>query len=103
MGYGSQQVADDFGASPMLGGFRSRVFGIDPQFGYLFPVGDMQGYLNLKAHAEFAAEDRAAGWNTWVTFSISPMAPTGTVTPTRRVVDEITMRGRPTLNYLLMC
>jgi hypothetical protein len=42
----------------MLGGFRSRMFGIGPQFGYLFPVGDMQGYLNLKAHAEFAAENR---------------------------------------------
>ena len=45
----------------MLGGFRSRVFGIDPQFGYLFRVGDMQGYRNLKAHADFAAENRATG------------------------------------------
>ena len=87
----------------MLGGFRSRMFAIGPQFGYLFPVGDMQGCLNLKAHAEFAAENRAAGWNIWVTFSIPPMAPTSRVTPTRRVVDEITMRGRLTLNYLLMC
>jgi hypothetical protein len=35
---------------------------------------------------------QTAGWNTWVTFSISPMAPTSTVTRTRRVVDEITAR-----------
>ena len=67
------------------GGFRSRVFGIGPQFGYLFPIGDMQGYLNLKAYGEFAAENRAAGWHTWLTFSISPMAPVSTATPTGRI------------------
>ena len=85
VGYGYQQLTDDIGASPILGGFRSRVFGIGPQFGYLFPIGDMQGYLNLKAYGEFAAENRAAGWNTWLTFSISPMAPVSTATPTRRI------------------
>ena len=41
VGYGYQQITDDSGANPILGGFRSRVFGIGPQFGYLFPVGDM--------------------------------------------------------------
>jgi hypothetical protein len=25
------------------------VIGIGPQLGFIFPVGDMQGYLNLKA------------------------------------------------------
>ena len=84
VGYGYQQITDDFGASPILGGFRSRVFGIGPQFGYLFPVGGMQGYLNLKAYGDFAAENRAAGWNAWLTFSISPAAPSSTVA-TRRV------------------
>ncbi|BBO03383.1 hypothetical protein ABH991_002958 [Bradyrhizobium ottawaense] len=88
VGYGYQQVTDDFGQHPILGGFRSRVFGIGPQIGYLFPVGDMQGYLNLKGYGEFAAENRPAGWNTWLTFSISPMAPTSTVTPTRRIVSK---------------
>jgi hypothetical protein len=88
VGYGYQQLTDDSGAHPILGGFRSRVFGIGPQFGYLFPVGDMQGYLNLKAYGEFAAENRPAGWNTWLTFSISPMAPTSTVAPTRRIVTK---------------
>jgi len=88
VGYGYQQITDDFGQSPILGGFRSRVFGIGPQVGYLFPVGDMQGYLNLKGYGEFAADNRPAGWNTWLTFSISPMAPTSTVTPTRRIVTK---------------
>ena len=32
----------------------------------------MQGYLNLKGYYEFAAENRPSGFNTWVTFAISP-------------------------------
>ena len=88
VGYGYQQITDDFGQNPLLGGFRSRVFGIGPQIGFLFPVGDMQGYLNLKGYGEFEAPNRPSGWNTWLTFSISPMAPTSTVTPTRRMVTK---------------
>ena len=88
VGYGYQQITDDFGQHPILGGFRSRVVGIGPQIGYLFPAGDMQGYLNLKGYGEFDAANRPSGWNTWLTFSISPMAPTSTVAPTRRVVTK---------------
>jgi hypothetical protein len=88
VGYAYQQVTDDFGQNPILGGFRSRVVGVGPQIGYLFPVGDIQGYLNLKGYGEFDAANRASGWNTWLTFSISPMAPTSTVTPTRRIVTK---------------
>jgi hypothetical protein len=88
VGYAYQQVTDDFGQNPILGGFRSRVVGVGPQIGYLFPIGDMQGYLNLKGYGEFAADNRPAGWNTWLTFSVSPMAPTSTVTPTRRIVTK---------------
>src|SRR3954463_2586427 len=88
VGYGYQQITDDFGAHPILGGFRSRVLGIGPQIGFLFPVGDMQGYVNLKGYGEFDAANRASGWNTWLTFSISPMAPTSTVAPTRRIVTK---------------
>jgi hypothetical protein len=88
VGYAYQQVTDDFGQHPSLGGFRSRVIGLGPQIGYLFPVGDMQGYLNLKGYGEFDAANRPSGWNTWLTFSISPMAPTSTVTPTRRMVTK---------------
>jgi hypothetical protein len=88
VGYAYQQVTDDFGQHPILGGFRSRVIGVGPQVGYLFPIGDMQGYLNLKGYGEFDAANRPAGWNTWLTFSISPMAPSSTVAPTRRMVTK---------------
>ena len=36
----------------------------------------MQGYLNLKGYAEFDAHDRPSGYNVWLTFAISPAAPT---------------------------
>jgi hypothetical protein len=74
VGYAYQQVSDDTGGHPLLGGFRSRVLGVGPQFGYIFPVGDMQGYLNIKAYGEFNAANRPSGRNTWLTFAISPTA-----------------------------
>jgi hypothetical protein len=87
VGYGYQQVTDDFGQNPVLGGFRSSVAGIGPQVGYIFPVGDMQGFLGVKAYGEFDATNRASGWNTWLTFSISQAAPT-TVTPTKHLLTK---------------
>jgi hypothetical protein len=75
VGYYFQQVSDDFGAPASLGGFRSRVAGAGPQIGYIFPIGDMQGYINLKGYKEFAAQNRPEGWNTWLTFAISPAPP----------------------------
>ncbi len=71
-GYAYQQITDDFGQNPILGGFRSRVFGVGPQIGYNFPVGDMQGFLSLRGYGEFGAANRPSGWNTWLTFNISP-------------------------------
>jgi len=32
----------------------------------------LQGYINLKGYAEFGRSDRPSGWNTWLTFVISP-------------------------------
>ena len=88
VGYAYQQVTDDSGQSPVLGGFRSRVLGVGPQIGFLFPVGSMQGYLNLKGYGEFDAASRPSGWNTSLTFSISPAPPESTVTPTRHMVTK---------------
>ncbi len=88
VGYLYQQVTDDFGQSPILGGFRSRVVGVGPQVGYLFPVGNMQGYLNVKAYGEFDAANRPSGWNTWLTFSISEAPPASTVAPTKHLVTK---------------
>jgi hypothetical protein len=73
VGYAYQQITGDSGPGAVLGGFESRVFGIGPQLGYIFPLGSgHQGYLNLKGYWEFEADRRAEGWNTWLTFSISP-------------------------------
>jgi hypothetical protein len=88
VGYAYQQLTDDSGQHPILGGMRSRVLGVGPQIGYLFPVGNMQGYLNLKGYGEFDAANRPSGWNTWLTFSISPAAPTSTVAPTKHLVTK---------------
>jgi hypothetical protein len=74
VGYAFQQISDDTGSGARLGGFRSRVFGVGPQIGYVFPLGDHQGYLNLKGYKEFGAENRPEGWNVWLTFVISPAA-----------------------------
>jgi len=87
VGYAYQQISDDSGGSPLLGGFRSRVLGVGPQIGYIFPVGNLQGYLNFKAYGEFDAANRPSGWNAWLTFAISPVAPTD-ATPTRHLVTK---------------
>jgi len=86
-GYAYQQITDDSGQNPALGGFRSRVLGVGPQIGYIFPVGDMQGFLGLRGYGEFDAANRPSGWNTWLTFAISPAAPTA-VTPTRHLMTK---------------
>jgi hypothetical protein len=87
VGYAYQQITDDSGQNPILGGFRSRVLGIGPQLGYIFPVGDMKGFLGVKAYGEFDAANRPSGWNTWLTFSISEAAPKA-VTPTRHLTTK---------------
>jgi hypothetical protein len=76
VGYVYQELGCDTGSGDRVGCFRSRVVGVGPQVGYIFPVGDMQGYLNLKAYGEFANENRPAGWNLWLTFNLSPAAAT---------------------------
>ncbi len=86
-GYAYQQITDDSGQNPILGGFRSRVLGVGPQIGYMFPVGDMQGFLGLRAYSEFDAANHASGWNTWLTFTVSPNAPAA-VTPTRHLLTK---------------
>jgi hypothetical protein len=74
VGYAYQQLTADSGSGATLGDYKSRVFGVGPQIGFIFPVGDMQGYLNLKGYGEFGAKHRAEGWNVWLTFAISEAA-----------------------------
>ena len=74
IGYVYQQLTADSGQAAILGDFKSRAFAVGPQIGFIFPVGEMQGYLNLKAYKEFAAENRPEGWNGWLTLAVSPAA-----------------------------
>jgi hypothetical protein len=76
VGYLYNQVSPDGGSGDKVGAFESRVIGVGPQIGYLFPVGNLQGFLGLKVYREFENANRPDGWNGWVTFSISPAAPT---------------------------
>jgi hypothetical protein len=75
-GYFFQQLTGDSGSGAKLGDFKGRVAGVGPQIGFLFPLGkEHQGYLNLKAYKDFAAENRPEGYTAWVTFAITPAAP----------------------------
>jgi hypothetical protein len=94
VGYFYRQLTPDSGAAPILGSFESQVAGVGPQLGYLFPVGNMQGYLNIKAYKEFAAENRPSGWNAWVTFSISPAAPS-TSSPSSPMATKAPPQDQP--------
>ncbi len=79
VGYFYNQISCDSGAGDRLGCFESRVAGIGPQIGYTIPMGELQGYLNLKGYREFDAAHRADGWNVWLTFALSPA-----ISPQRR-------------------
>jgi hypothetical protein len=80
VGYVYDQLTPDRGCAPQLCPFESRVIGIGPQIGLIFPVAGMQGYLNLKAYKEFDNANRPDGWNAWVTLVLSP-APTAESSP----------------------
>jgi hypothetical protein len=86
-GYAYQEITDDSGQNPILGRFRSRALGVGPQIGYNFPVGNMQGFLGLRGYGEFDTANRAHGWNTWLTFIISPSEPAATM-PAKRLVTK---------------
>jgi len=88
VGYAYKDIGCDSGSGDRVGCFRSQVFGIGPQLGFVIPLGEFQGYLNFKGYKEFDAKDRAHGWNTWLTFVISPApshaAPPPSLTPPPR-------------------
>ena len=84
VGYLYDQVTSDRGSAPILGPVQSRVAGVGPQIGYIFPINGMQGYLNFKTYFEFDHHDRPDGWNSWLTFAISPPAPPAAAPPASR-------------------
>src|SRR5215475_6320910 len=76
VGYSFNQLTGDTGSGATLGPYISRISAVGPEVGYLFPVGAMQGSLNLRGYWEFAAQNRSSGWNTWLVFSIAPIPTT---------------------------
>jgi hypothetical protein len=74
VGYYYQQLTPDSGQPAIFGNFMSRVVSVGPQIGYFFPIGNQQGYINLKAYPEFAVQNHLSGINAWLTFVISPKA-----------------------------
>jgi hypothetical protein len=87
VGYAYDQLSCDSGSGDRVGCFESRVMGLGPQIGYVFPLGDHQGYLNLKVYKEFDANQRPDGWNAWLTFVISP-AEAAPTSPPRPMVTK---------------
>jgi hypothetical protein len=85
VGYVYKEIGCDSGSGDRVGCFQSQVVGVGPQLGFIFPVGDLQGYINLKGYKEFAAENRPDGWNTWITFVISPAEKTPSAPPRRMI------------------
>ena len=81
VGYVYDQLTGDSGCAPVLCPFKSRVIGIGPQIGYIFPVAGMQGYVNLKGYGEFDSANRPDGWNVWLTFVLSPAPPAAQSSP----------------------
>jgi hypothetical protein len=88
VGYVYQEIGCDSGSGDRVGCFRSRVVGVGPQLGYLFPLGEWQGYLNLKGYGEFANDNRPAGWNVWLTFAVSPAAAPPPITQTSQMLRK---------------
>jgi hypothetical protein len=92
VGYVYDQITPDRGCAPIICPFESRVIGIGPQLGYLFPVGTMQGYFNIKGYGEFDNNARPDGWNLWLTFALSPAAPAAQSSPPP-ILTKATPRG----------
>ena len=75
VGYVYAQFTADQGAAKFLGANLSRVAAVGPQLGFIFPSKTVQTFLSFKAFREFAADNRASGWNAWVILSFSPAPP----------------------------
>jgi Putative MetA-pathway of phenol degradation len=64
-----RDVTGASGSGDHIGPFESRVIGVGPQVGYIFPPGNYQRYLNLKGYGEFDAHDRPSGYLAWLTLT----------------------------------
>jgi hypothetical protein len=85
VGYIYQQLTCDSGSGDKVGCFESRVLSIGPQVGFIFPIdtpfGIKQAYLNIRGYAEFDHQNRAQGYDTWLSLTISNPTPTPPTPP----------------------
>lgn len=90
VGYLYQEVGCDSGSGDRVGCFQSRVASVGAQLGYIIPMGDVQGYINVKAYKEFESEHRPEGWNVWLTIALTPAPPSSTAStvPTTRMYTK---------------
>jgi len=89
VGYVYQELGCDSGSGDRVGCFRSRVFSVGPQAGFILPLDkDWQAYINVKGYGEFDGKNRPDGYNVWLTFSISPAAAPPPVTQTTSLLHK---------------
>ena len=79
VGYVYQQLTHDsystdgvIGAARqrLLGGFRSSVASVGGELGYVFKMGNNQGYFNLRGYSEFSAKNRTEGYALFATINL---------------------------------
>lgn len=70
-GYLYNQITPDSGLGATLGPFMSRVVGVGPQAAYNFNLGGRASSLSARAYYEFGRQNRAQGWDAWLTLSIA--------------------------------
>ncbi|WP_085936651.1 SphA family protein [Enhydrobacter aerosaccus] len=71
VGYFYNQLSPDSGPGALAGPFQSKVSAVGPQIGHGFVLGPVQFELNLRGYKEFDIENRAGGWNVWLTLALS--------------------------------
>ena len=84
VGYVYDEIGCDSGSGDRVGCFKSRVVRVGPQVGFITISTTTQAYLNLKGYREFDNANRPDGWNTWVTFVLSPAQQTPSASSTSR-------------------
>ncbi|HUN63920.1 MAG TPA: transporter [Candidatus Sulfotelmatobacter sp.] len=75
VGYYYQQLTGDSGSGNKVGSNISRVVSLGPQFGMIHKLNSSwEGYINVKAYGEFAAQNRSQGYVIFVTWALSHKA-----------------------------
>ena len=86
VGYIYNEIGCDSGSGDRVGCFQSRVIGVGPQIGFIIPMGDHPGLSEFQRLQGVRPANRPDGWNAWVTFVLSPAAPSSM--STRRMARQ---------------